>query len=52
MKPWGELLYNLAALAGVATAAHFFFWWFLVVVGTSVLITLSLMIAERIAARE
>lgn len=51
MKPQAELLYNLAALASVAALAYFSFWGFLAVVGTSVAITLSLLLAERLIGR-
>lgn len=51
MKPRAELLYNLAALALVAGLAYVSFWGFLAVVGTSVAITVSLMLAERLIAR-
>lgn len=50
MKTLAELLYNLAALAVVVACAYFFFWGFLVVVGTSVVISLVLMTAERFVA--
>lgn len=52
MKPPGELLFNLAALALVAAFAYFFFWGFLALVGVSVLITTALMLAEKLVARE
>jgi hypothetical protein len=50
MKPRAELLYNLAALALVAFFAYFFFCGFVAVVGTSVLISLTLMALERFTA--
>lgn len=51
MKPLPELLFNLAALAAVAAAAWFFPRAALAVLGPSVLLTLVLMVAERIAGR-
>jgi hypothetical protein len=50
MKTLAELLYDLAALALVMAFAYFFFWGFVVVVGTSVVISLVLMTAERFVA--
>lgn len=47
MKPLAELLYDLAALALVAASGYFFFWGFIAVVGTSLLVSLSLMAVER-----
>lgn len=47
MKPLAELLYNLAALALVATFAYFFFWGFVLVVGPSLLVSITLMLIER-----
>lgn len=47
MRPLAELLYDLAALALVGLFAYFFLWGFVAVVGTSVLISLTLMAVER-----
>lgn len=47
MRAFAEFIYNLGALALVATFAYFFFWGFLAVVGPSVLISLALMTLER-----
>ena len=46
MRPAAELLYNLAALTLVAAFACFFFWGFVAVVGTSLLISIALMLVE------
>ena len=48
MKPLTELLYNLAALAVVAALAYFFFWGFVVLVVPFLLISLALMMLERL----
>jgi hypothetical protein len=47
MKSLGELLYDLAALALVVAFGYFCFWGFVALVGTSLLISLSLMAVER-----
>ncbi|MGH9862011.1 MAG: hypothetical protein ACRD35_01160 [Candidatus Acidiferrales bacterium] len=46
MKPFAELLFNLAALASSGALAYFFFPVFLAVVGTAVVVSLGLMVAE------
>ncbi len=46
MKPFAELLYNLAALAAVGALAYFLFPVFLAVVGAAVLVSLGLMVTE------
>ena len=46
MKPFAELLVNLAALAATGAVAYFFFPVFLAVVGTAVVVSLGLMLAE------
>lgn len=48
MKPLAELLYNLAALALVGAFAYFFFWGFVAVMGSSLLISLALMLLEHL----
>jgi hypothetical protein len=48
MSPLAELLYDVAALALVGLFGYFFFWGFVAVVGTSVLISLTLMTVERV----
>ncbi len=48
MSSAAELLYNLVALALVGALAYFFPWVFLLVIGTSVLVSLSLMVVERL----
>jgi hypothetical protein len=50
MNPLAALLYNLAALTLVVLFGYFFFWAFVAVVGTSLLISLTLMALERILA--
>ena len=51
MKPLPEFLFNLAALAGVAAAAWLFPGTALAVLGPSVLLTIVLMVSERLAGR-
>jgi hypothetical protein len=51
MKSLPEFLFNLAALAAVAAAAYFFPRTALAVLAPSLLLTLVLMAAERIAGR-
>ncbi len=50
IAPVAELLYNLAALGAVAAFAYFFFWGFVLVVGPALLLSLILMLVERIIA--
>lgn len=50
ITPAAELLYNLAALGAVAAYAYFFFWGFVLVVGPALLLSLILMLVERIIA--
>lgn len=47
MRPLAELVYDVAALTLVGLFAYLFFWGFIVVVGTSVLISLTLMAVEQ-----
>jgi hypothetical protein len=49
MRPLAELLYDVAALALVGLFAYWFFWGFIVVVGTSVVISLTLIAVECLA---
>ena len=51
MKPLPEFLFNLAALAAVAAAAFRFPSATLTVLGPSVLLTLVLIVSERLAGR-
>ena len=48
MKPFAELLFNLAALAATGALAYFFFLVFLAVVGTGAVVSLGLMVAEGV----
>ncbi len=50
IAPTAELLYNLAALGAVVACAYFFFWGFVLVVGPALLLSLILMLVERIIA--
>ncbi len=50
ITPAVELFYNLAALGAVAACAYFFFWGFVLVVGPALLLSLILMLVERIIA--
>ncbi|MCH7765337.1 MAG: hypothetical protein IH916_02135 [Acidobacteria bacterium] len=50
IAPAAELFYNLAALGAVAACAYFFFWGFVLVVGPALLLSLILMLVERIIA--
>ena len=51
MKAIPEVLFDLAALGGVAATAWFFPRGALAVLGPSVLLTLVLMVSERLAGR-
>ncbi len=47
MKPFPELLYNLAALALVGAFAYVWPWGFVVVIGPCLAVSLVLMLVER-----
>jgi len=51
MKPLPEFLFNLAALAAVGAVAWLFPRAVLAVLGPSVLLSLALMVSERLAGR-